>query len=146
MNIRELEGFPKSLLKKDQIPFYRAFIITNPDDAMHINTSVDILSITMNAAIISLINEKRIVDPSEIKGRIISFAIFEINRYELEKKDIVDEGDVYFKNENISITLKDKQYDIRVEDYILDDITIDIDPTTEYRICSNIKLTRKESE
>ena len=40
----------------------------------------------------------------------------------------------------LSITLNDKLYEVDVEDNRIDDITIDVDEKTEYRICTNIKL------
>ena len=140
MKINDVKGFPKELLKKKKVSFYKAFMIEDPDTTMNVDSNIDILAITEQAAVASLVNELRIENPMDIKGKIISFAIFKIHKDDLLTKNVVDHGDVYFNNDMMSITLKQKIFDIDVVDKIIDDITIDIDPQTEYRICSNIKL------
>lgn len=140
MTINEVENLPKTFLKKKNLEFYKAFIIHDPSEIMKVNSNIDLLGITMEAAVASLVNSLPIDEAMDIKGKCVSFAIFRIKKDELLEKNLVDNGDINFENGMISITLKDKVYIIDVEDKIIQDITIDIDPKTEYRICSNIKL------
>ena len=140
MKITDIEGFPKALLKKKEIPLYKAFIIINPDDVMNINSNIDILSITQEAAVASLVNELPLDEANELKGKVISFAIIKLQKDDLLTKDIVDEGEPYFENDHLSITLKDKIFKIDVEDKLIDELDITVDEKTEYRICTNIKL------
>lgn len=140
MKLKDLEGFPKNLLKKKSLPTYKAFIISDPEEYMDIKVDVDLLAITEEAAVRALINDLPLEEIQDIKGKTISFAIIEIEKESLETKDVVDHGDIYFKDEIISITLKDKIYQINVYDKILEDVTIDIDANTEMKLVSNIKL------
>lgn len=148
MKINEVENFPKALLKKKEIPLYKAFILRDPEEEMKINVNIDLLSLTMESAISRLINElptdiiaNEFFNPENLSNGItISFAIITLDKDDLLTKDLVDKGDVYFQNEAISITLKDKIYKVDVVDKILTNITIDIDDKTEERICSNIEL------
>lgn len=140
MLLKDVENFPSEILKKKNIEFYKAFIIHDPSESMKVNSNIDILGITQEAAVASLVNTLPLEEALDIKGKCISFAIFRIKRDELLEKDLTDAGEISFENGLISITLKDKVYIIDVEDKIIEDITIDIDPKTEYRICTDINL------
>lgn len=140
MTIKDVENFPKEILKKKNLEFYKAFIIHDPSETMKVNSNIDLLGITMEAAVASLVNTLPIDEAMNIKGKCVSFAIFRVKKDELLEKDLVDNGDINFENGMISITLKDKIYIIDVEDKIVQDINIEIDPKTEYRVCTDIKL------
>lgn len=140
MTIKDVENFPKEILKKKNLEFYKAFIIHDPSETMKVNSNIDLLGITMEAAVASLVNTLPIDEAMNIKGKCVSFAIFRVKKDELLEKDLVDNGDINFENGMISITLKDKIYIIDVEDKIVEDINIEIDPKTEYRVCTDIKL------
>lgn len=140
MTIKDVENFPKEILKKKNLEFYKAFIIHDPSEIMKVNSNIDLLGITMEAAVASLVNTLPIDEAMNIKGKCVSFAIFRVKKDELLEKDLVDNGDINFENGMISITLKDKIYIIDVEDKIVQDINIEIDPKTEYRVCTDIKL------
>lgn len=142
MTIKDVENLPKDFLKKKNLEFYKAFIIQDPSEIMKVNANIDLLGITMEAAVASLVNTLPLEEALDIKGKCVSFAIFKLKKDELLEKNLVDNGDVNFEKGMISITLKDKIYSIDVEDKIIDDISIDIDPKTEYRICSGIKLIK----
>jgi len=140
MTIADVKGFPKELLKKKYVPVYKAFIVVDEEMVMNVNCDIDVLAITKEAAVASLINELPLEEAQNIRGKVISFAIFKLLKEDLITKPVVDIGDVYFENDMLSITLRHKIYEIDVCDARIDDVTIDIDPRTEYRICSNIKL------
>lgn len=140
--INDVKGFPKELLKKKNVPLYKAFIIHDPDTTMNVNTSIDILAISEEAAVASLVNELPLEEAMNIKGKVVSFAIFKLLKEDLITKPLVDAGDVFFENDLVSITLNGKIYEIDVEDKRIDDITINVDEKTEYRICSDIKLVK----
>lgn len=140
MTIADVKGFPKELLKKKYVPVYKAFIVVDEEMVMNVNCDIDVLAITKEAAVASLINELPLEEAQNIRGKVISFAIFKLLKEDLVTKPVVDIGDVYFENDMLSITLRQKIYEIDVCDARIDDVTIDIDPRTEYRICSNIKL------
>ena len=74
--IHDINGFPKELLKKKHMPLYKAFIIHDPETAMNVNSNIDILAISKEAAVASLVNELPLDDAMSIKGQVVSFAIF----------------------------------------------------------------------
>lgn len=145
MKIGEVKNFPKALLKKKCIPLYKAFIFEDSDQEMNINKNIDVLSLTKEAALETLINEMPMMDVVDhvFEQKTVSFAIIKLDTEDFVKKDVVDHGDVYFENDkSLSITLKDKIFKIDVEDYLIENIVIDIDHTTEKRVCKDIKLVK----
>ena len=145
MKIGEVKNFPKALLKKKYIPLYKAFIFEDSDQEMNINKNIDVLSLTKEAALETLINEMPMMDVVDhvFEQKTVSFAIIKLDTEDFVKKDVVDHGDVYFENDkSLSITLKDKIFKIDVEDYLIENIVIDIDHTTEKRVCKDIKLVK----
>ena len=139
--IEEVNGFPKEVLKKKHIPLYKAFIIHDPEAVMNVNSNIDILAITAEAAVAALVNTLPLEEALDIKGKVVSFAIFKLVKEDFIKKPVVGAGEIYFEKDRLSITLTGKMFEVDVEDKRIDDITIDIDERTEYRICTNIKLT-----
>ena len=142
MKINEVEGFPKELLKGKTVPLYKAFFFTNSEEEMKINTSIDMLAISKEDALVELINQSPLEDTilSTWSGNTISFAVIKLDKADLLTKDLVDEGDVFFENGIISVTLRDKLYKVDVVDYILRNVSIQIDDKTQRRICSDIEL------
>ena len=142
MKINEVEGFPKELLKGKTVPLYKAFFFTNSEEEMKINTSIDMLAISKEDALVELINQSPLEDTilSTWSGNTISFAVIKLDKADLLTKDLVDEGDVFFENGIISVTLRDKIYKVDVVDHILKNISIQIDDKTQRRICSDIEL------
>ena len=142
MKINEVEGFPKELLKGKTVPLYKAFFFTNSEEEMKINTSIDMLAISKEDALVELINQSPLEDTilSTWSGNTISFAIIKLDKADLLTKELVDEGDVFFENGIISVTLRDKIYKVDVVDHILKNISIQIDDKTQRRICSDIEL------
>ena len=142
MKINEVEGFPKELLKGKTVPLYKAFFFTNSEEEMKINTSIDMLAISKEDALVELINQSPLEDTilSTWSGNTISFAVIKLDKADLLTKDLVDEGDIFFENGIISVTLRDKLYKVDVVDYILRNISIQIDDKTQRRICSDIEL------
>ena len=132
--------------KKKDMPVVKAYLFTDPGEEMKIQVDIDVFSVNEDAALSSLINELRITSEDEIKGKIVSFVIIKLDVEYLLKEPIVDEGDPFFDGESISLTLKGKKYTIDVEDRIVEDITIEIDPKTEKRICTNIRLSDPMSD
>lgn len=142
MKINEVEGFPKELLKGKTVPLYKAFFFTNSEEEMKINTSIDMLAISKEDALVELINQSPLEDTilSTWSGNTISFAVIKLDKADLLTKDLVDEGDIFFENGIISVTLRDKIYKVDVVDHILKNISIQIDDKTQRRICSDIEL------
>lgn len=62
MKFTELEGVPKTLLKKKRVPFYKAFPFLKDDGEMKINENVDLLALTPKAAIEKWLMD---IDPTE---------------------------------------------------------------------------------
>ena len=143
MKIKEVESFPKALLKKKKIPLYRAFIIKDADEVMNINSSIDLLAITKEDAVIQLVNELPEEEILTIVGKTVSFAVIELDRDDLLTKDVVDNGDVCFEHNILSVTLKDKIYNVKVEDMVIENIHIIIDPKTERKICTDLQLSKR---
>ena len=150
MKITDIEGFPKSLLKKKHVELYKAFVVEDPDKELNVDTSIDMLAITKEAAVNEFVNENKdflndftdSIFDKDGKPYIISLVIFKMDKDDLLSKELVlPEGtDVVFEHDIIPITLKNKIYKIEVKDMRLMSISIDIDNKTERRICSCIEL------
>lgn len=151
MKIKDLKDFPKALLKEDEIHLYKAFKLLNLDDEMKININIDLLSLSEEIAVSRMINEMNTDELSELTSElasfkkddatptIISFAKFIFDKNYLLERELVDQGEIYFKDGVISITLNDKEYEIDVYDKYLTDINIEISETDE-KIVSSINL------
>ena len=130
---------PKEYKKKKKIMLYKAFLLKDGEE-MKICTDIDILSFTHDAAILFMITSLNIDDASLLKGKTINFAAFEFQNDELTKKELVDEGEVYCQDLSLSLTLKDKLYKINVEDRLIEDIDIEINPKNEIKQIKSLKL------
>lgn len=148
MKINEIEGFPKELLKGKTVSLYKAYLFENSEDEMNINTSIDLLAISKEAALEQMMNDIPLESTwNDLLTKLwdretISFAVIKLDKADLLKKDIVDEGDVFFENGVLSITLKDKQYKIDVEDNYCDNITIEDDEKTLRKKVTKVKLAK----
>lgn len=151
MKIDEIKGFPKSLLKKKHLSLYKAFKFDNMLDEMKINTNIDILAITKEAAISKLISELVMngiskndifADDSFGSGMVVSLAIIDLDTKDLLSKDIIDNGDVFFENDLLSITLQDKIFNVDVEDVKIDKISINVDSENLTVILSGLEYSK----
>jgi hypothetical protein len=124
MRFNDLD-IPKEYKKKKKVTLYKAFILKDGDE-MKVNTDIDILSLTHEASILVLITSLRLEDISSLKGKLINFAILEFTNDGLNNTDLIDNGDLYYQDLSFSITLKDKVYNVDVEDKLIEDIVIDI--------------------
>jgi hypothetical protein len=128
---------PKYLNKKKKINLYKAFIL-NPGERMDIKEDADIFGLSYEAAVqFMLYSTDKSID---LKDKEIAFVIFTIERSYLDTHDLIDEGEVYYKDDNISITLKDKPYKMDVESKIVDEIDVEINDKTEVKTIKSIKF------
>lgn len=158
MKIDELKEFPKSLLKKKHLTLYKAFVFENAEDEMKINTNIDVLAITKEAAIIKLLSEmandaftssdenfgksNAITDNLFGSGMVVSLAIIKLDTKDLLTKDIIDNGDVFFENDLLSITLQDKIYVVDVEDVKINKISVTVDSDSTTVVLSDLEYDK----
>lgn len=128
----DLENIPKEYKKKKKLALYKAFILKDGDE-MRVGTDFDILSLTHESAILFMMTSLNIEDATTLKGKVINFAVFEFSTDELMTKELVDIGEVYCQDLSISITLKDKLYKINVEDRLIEDIVVEVNPKNEIK-------------
>ena len=91
MKITDIEGFPKSLLKKKHVELYKAFVVDDPDKELNVDTSIDMLAITKEAAVNEFVNENKdflndftdSIFDKDGKPYIISFVIFKLDKDDL---------------------------------------------------------------
>jgi hypothetical protein len=126
--LRDIPDIPKKILANKKISLYKAFIL-HDDDEMNINVNIDILSLTIENALDQLIQTMSFDEIHALKT--VNLAVLSFNKSELMDKPLIDEGDIFYDNGSISITLKDKLYDVSVKDITLVDLAYDIDPKTE---------------
>lgn len=139
--ITDIKDFPKGWLetgpKNTSLNLYKAFIVTDPDEKMEIKQSIDLLSTTLWGAVMQLMNTFSFDELDEIKRAkekpIISIVCIVLDLEDLLKKDLVDEGDLYYENDILAITLKDKVFDVLVGDFYLTSFNWSADPKTEKR-------------
>lgn len=133
ITLLDIEGFPKKSLKNKNIMLYRAFALID-DDEMNINPHIDLFAIDEESAIQRMINtdlteEQRetffqnamngnLHNPKNLNEPfIISFATIKIPTRELTEKDLVDGGgEIYFKDNILSVSIFDKMYILDVYD------------------------------
>ena len=130
---------PKEYKKMKKIKLYKAFILKDGDE-MRVNVDIEILSLNYEAAILILITSLRLEDISLLKGKLINFATMEFTLEELNKKDLIDVGEMYCQDLSFSITLKDKLYTVDVEDKLIEDIVIEIGEN-EIKVVKEMKLS-----
>ena len=137
--LRDVKDFPKNLLRSKKISLYKAFVLNN-DEVMNIDVNIDILSISEEDAIKHMIQSLSVEQIEELRHRPVSLAILTFNKEELLDKPLIDEGDIYFKDGNINITLKDKLYSVDVKDVNITELEYDVDPKTEIKNISELKM------
>lgn len=128
----------KDILKKKNIRLYKAFKLKE-DDEMVINPAVDILSLSHEAAIQFMINDMSLEEAQGLENEIINFAVIEFKTdYLLPLSLLENDDDVYFNNDSLSISIRDKIYKISVEDKLVKEIDVEIDPKNEIKSIKNI--------
>lgn len=130
---------PSYLNKKKKINLYKAFIL-NDGDRMSVNSNIDIFGLSYEAAVQYMLFSLTPTESADLNKKEIAFCIFVIDRSYLDMHPLVDEGDVYYDNENISITLKGKPYKFDVETKIIDSINIETNDKNEIKLITDIKF------
>lgn len=139
--ILDIEGLPKEVLKKKTVPLYKAFILKDGEE-MRIDVNIDVLSISEESALQKMANSLSYDDILDLKGKLISFAVITFDKSELISKPLVDAGEIFYENGSISIMLKDKFYAVAVIDKMLESFDLEVNPKTEIKILSEIKLLK----
>ena len=138
--LKDVKDIPKKILSRKTISLYKAFILNN-GDVMSINVDIDVLSLTEEDAIKHLLQSLPIETVEGLKNNgSVNIAILKFKKEELTEKSLVDEGDIYFEDGNISITLKEKLFDIDVKDVTIIDLEYDVDPATERKDIQVLKF------
>lgn len=130
---------PKEYKKGKKIYLYKAFILKDGDE-MNIGTDIDILSFTHEAAIQFMMTSLTTEEVEVLKGKTVNFTVFEFSSSELLDKELIDSGEVYCQDLSISVTLKNKIYKISVEDRLIEDIEVEINPKNEIKTIKSINL------
>lgn len=139
VTIKDLD-IPKEFLRKKKIPLYKAFILKDGEE-MNVDTDIDILSFTYEAAVQYMLNSMTMEEIDNLKGNYINFAIFTIDKSELTNKNLVLKEDAIYKDGSISITLSNKIYKVDVDDKHVDEIEVDTNPKNEIKVMKNIALS-----
>ena len=127
---------PKNLLKKKKIPFIKAFLLKDGDE-MKVNADIDIFAFTYEAAVQYMINSMNIEDIENLKGKTINFITFNILKDDLLTIPLTDHGEVYNENDNVSLTLENKPYEISLEDKTIENIEFEIGERNEIKIITS---------
>lgn len=128
----------KEILKKKNIRLYKAFKLKE-DDEMIINPAVDVLSLSHEAAIQYMINDMSLEEAQGLANETINFAVIVFKTdYLLPLSLLENDDDVYFNNDSLSISIRDKIYKISVEDKVVKEIEVEINPKNEIKSIKNI--------
>lgn len=134
---------PKELSKKKKLPFIKAFIMKNGEE-MKVNADIDMFAFTYEAAIQNMINSTDISDINDLKGKTINFIIFTIPKDELLSKPLViDSNEIFYEDGIISISLEGKKYEINLEDKVISDIEIEINPKNEIKTLKSVSFVEE---
>lgn len=105
---------------------------------MKVNADIDIFAFTYEAAVQYMINSMDIEDIENLKGKTINFITFFILKDDLLTIPLTDHGEVYNENDNVSLTLENKPYEISLEDKTIDTIEFEIGERNEIKIITNL--------
>jgi len=129
---------PKEFIKKKKIKLYKAFILKDGEE-MDVNINCDIFSISHEDAVQYLINSLSYEEARALEHKTVNFAIFTFNTSDLIDKSLIDDEDEpYVKDGSLSLTLKDKLYNIDIEDKSILELDITFNPTNEIKTISKI--------
>lgn len=140
--ITEIKDFPKDLLDQKKLRLYKAFVIKDPDEKMNLNQNIEMMFTDCLSALWYFLDDYTLEDLDEFQTRVdsgepvmVSFVTLALDTKDLKKKDLVDEGELYYdvKTGKIAITLADKKFDVSVEDQRLVSLSYTIDKKTEQR-------------
>lgn len=143
-------GLPKDILKKKKFRLYKAYVLKDGDEMdvsvdfdvyglSHISAAKHLLSNMDNNDLMEFINKTPPINT--INPQLISFLVMTFDTEDILHTPLLSsEGDVYYKDDVLSYTLRDKQYKISVEDRLVRDIEIDINPANEIKTITNIIL------
>lgn len=140
--ITDIKDFPKDLLDQKKLCLYKAFVIKDPDEKMNINQNIEMMFTNYMGAVWHFLDDYTLEELDEFKTRVdsgepvsVSFVTIALDMKDLKKKDLVDEGELYYDPETrkLAITLADKKFDVSVEDHRLLSLSYSIDKNTERR-------------
>lgn len=133
-------GLPKDLVSKKKLNLYKAFVITNPDEKMEINQNIEILYTDFFTAVGHFLDQYSLEELDAFKKRVdagdyptVSYVIISVDLEDLRHKPLVDEGEPYYENDQMAITLADKMFEVSVEDALLTKLEVTVDPETDER-------------
>ena len=133
----DIPDFPKDLLKKKTLNLYKAYLVKDPDERLTVNRNIDLLAITPEDAVPNLLDNIPLEGLEEMQQSsepvILSFVHISLKMADMKKDDLVDEGEPYFENGLLAITLNDKEFDVKVLDKRLEDLQYTADLSTEKR-------------
>ena len=134
----------KEITKGKKITLYKAFKLQDGDE-MHVDLCIDMFSFTMQDALQYLMNTQDVDLITEAigsgTGSVITFATFTFDKTEITQKDLVDGDTATYEDGTITLTLTDKIYSTDVVDMRIDDIVFNIEPNTQVKRITKLKLT-----
>lgn len=133
-------GLPKNVTAKETLDLYKAFVITDPDQKMTINQNIEVLYTDAFAALGHFLDQYSLEELQQFKDRVdvgdyptVSYAIIYVDLEDLRDKDLVDEGEAFYENGQMAITLSDKVFTVTVNDGLITELEFEVDPETEQR-------------
>lgn len=130
---------PKEYRKNKKIRFYKAYLL-NMNDQMDLHVDGDLFCLTEFNAVQRLINDLKINNEEEFKGKVITILKVSI------PTELVDIDKYLMNMDGISITFPIKEfnedYDLKVIDYEIKSIEFKIDPKSELRILSILEMDK----
>lgn len=143
-------GLPKDILKKKKFRLYKAYILKDGDE-MNVQADIDIYGLDFISATKYLLsnmdinqlmelsfmdNDKQRSNPTLISFLILTFDTEDI----INKPLLLTDSDIYYKDNNLSVSIRDKPYKISVQDKYCKDVKIEINPENEIKTITNLVL------
>lgn len=133
-------GLPKDVTAKKTLDLYKAFVITDPGQKMTINQNIEVLYTDYFVALDHFLDQYTLEELQQFKDRIdvgdyptVSYAVISVDLEDLRDKDLVDEGEAFYENGQMAITLSDKLFTVAVGDALITKLSFEVDPETEQR-------------
>lgn len=128
------------IMKKKKLKVYKA-VIPKDFEELDLNMDVELLSFSKEDAIAHMIHTMDLQEVNNLKYPLnITFIVVTLQTEEFEDKKICDLEQLYLHNNTISITLRDKNIKIDVEDNIIEELEFEFDAKTEIKTLKKVLL------
>lgn len=140
-------GIEKDYLKKKNVIFYKAFMVSD-DAELKIDMDYDVYGITKEAAMQIILNSMGADELVSLEGKHVAFISLSIDRLDLSTSPVVEDGfgDVFYKNGILGLTIRKKAFKMHAEEDVIKEIEFEMNPSNEIKVLTHLVLETVETD